>query len=230
MKRDDVQCIIADPPDNIGYNYSSYNDNLPPDIYFGWIESWLMDALRIAPIVWLSYNAKHVVEMNHLVYNIKKFRHPLHTPRQFIWRYTFGSQRSKDCTNGYRPIIRFLRNDAVIYPENILIESTRQKMGDPRAAEGGKIPDDVFDIPRVTGNSHERRSWHPTQHPDELVNRIIRFSTKLGDTVFDLFGGTGTVLRNCHRLDRNSITTEIDLDYCFHISEENNNCTIRKSI
>lgn len=44
--------------------------------------------------------------------------------------------------------------------------------------------------------------YHPWQKPDELADRLIRHSTKPGDTVLDCFAGTGTFLLAAHKLGR----------------------------
>jgi DNA modification methylase len=94
-------------------------------------------------------------------------------------------------------------------------------LGDARA-HGLRVPDDVWDIPRVTGNSKERRSYHPTQHPEALMERIILFSTRRKDTAIDLFGGTGTTLRVGLRLGRDVTSIELSEQYCLKVAEENN--------
>lgn len=68
------------------------------------------------------------------------------------------------------------------------------RINDKRSA-GPRVPGDVWDFPRVTGNSKERQSWHPTQHPVALYDRIIKFSCGPGDTFLDLFAGSGTCFR-----------------------------------
>jgi DNA modification methylase len=106
----------------------------------------------------------------------------------------------------------------------IKVPSTRQAIGDKRAAPGGKIPDDVWEwdaegvwheFPRVVGNAKERREWHPTQHPEGLMERIIRMSTNSeSDRILDCFLGTGTTLRVAQRLGYNNATgIEIDPVY-----------------
>jgi hypothetical protein len=79
---------------------------------------------------------------------------------------------------------------------------------------------DVFDFPRVTGNSAQRRSFHPTQLHEELVKRAIMLTTKEGDHVCDPFGGTGTTLRVCKGIERQCTLIEMDPFYCGKISEE----------
>ncbi len=92
-------------------------------------------------------------------------------------------------------------------------------LGDARAS-GPRVPDDVWEFPRVTGNSAERCPWHPTQHPLALMERIIKFSTKPGDLVLDYFMGTGTTLRSCMKLGRSCVTADISLNYCQRVAEE----------
>lgn len=82
------------------------------------------------------------------------------------------------------------------------------------------IPDDHFDFPRVVGNSKQRRSWHKTQLNEGLVERCILLSTKPGDLVVDPFGGTGTTLRVCKKLDRACTLIELDETYCQEIAKE----------
>lgn len=75
----------------------------------------------------------------------------------------------------------------------------------------------VLDAPRVTGNSGERRRWHPTQHPERLMERILLSS---GGPVLDLFGGTGTTLRVAKRLGLDCDIVELDAGYCAAIAME----------
>jgi DNA modification methylase len=80
-------------------------------------------------------------------------------------------------------------------------------------------PGDVFDFPRVTGNSKQRCDWHPTQLHEELVERALRLTTKEGDTVLDPFGGTGTTLRVCKKIGRACTLIELDPAYCKKLRE-----------
>jgi hypothetical protein len=80
---------------------------------------------------------------------------------------------------------------------------------------------DVFNIPRVTGNAKQRRSWHPTQLNERLVERCIKLTTPCGGTVLDPFGGTGTTLRVCRKLGLSCTLIEMDRGYCERIAMEN---------
>ena len=55
---------------------------------------------------------------------------------------------------------------------------------------------------------------HPTTKPASLIRRLILNSTKIGDTVYDPFAGSGTTLIACEQTRRKCLTIEIDPDYC----------------
>jgi DNA modification methylase len=54
---------------------------------------------------------------------------------------------------------------------------------------------------------------HPTMKPVELIERALRNSSKAGDLVVDLFGGSGSTLIACERLGRASRLMELDARY-----------------
>jgi len=214
-----VKCIFADVPDNLGLNYEEYGDCLPSNVYYDWLELLIMRSLPCCQIFWLSIFSEHLMEVLSRIRNVIKYYHPLFECRTFIWRYTFGQYNDKDCARGYRPIIRLVRHGAMLNVDSIRELSGRQKLGDARAA-GDRVPDDVWHIPRVTGNSIERRAWHPTQHPVKLMKRIVSMSCYLGDTVIDLFGGTGSCLRAARDLGINCISIDKSKKYCDLLIEE----------
>lgn len=53
-------------------------------------------------------------------------------------------------------------------------------------------------------------SAHPTMKPVELINRMLRNSTREGDVVLDLFGGSGSTLIACEMLGRFCRMVEFD--------------------
>lgn len=55
---------------------------------------------------------------------------------------------------------------------------------------------------------------HPTQKPIRLAERALKKSTKPGDGVLDIFGGSGSTLIACEQIDRNCFTLELDPYYC----------------
>jgi DNA modification methylase len=54
---------------------------------------------------------------------------------------------------------------------------------------------------------------HPTAKPVELIERALLNSSKTGDIVADLFGGSGSTLIACERRGRRGRPMEIDPEY-----------------
>jgi DNA modification methylase len=54
---------------------------------------------------------------------------------------------------------------------------------------------------------------HPTAKPVELIERALLNSSKAGDLVADLFGGSGSTLIACERRNRKARLTELDPKY-----------------
>ena len=59
-----------------------------------------------------------------------------------------------------------------------------------------------------------RSELHPTMKPVALFAYQIKNSSKKGDNVLDMFGGSGTTLIACQELDRKAYICELDPHYC----------------
>ena len=76
---------------------------------------------------------------------------------------------------------------------------------------------------RWYGNKSQSTLWqenkpaasrlHPTMKPVELVERALLNSSKAGDIIVDLFGGSGSTLIGCERRGRKARLMEIDPKY-----------------
>jgi len=60
----------------------------------------------------------------------------------------------------------------------------------------------------------QRSKLHPTMKPIGLLRRLILNSTKVGDTVYDPFGGSGSTLIACEHTKRKCLMVEMDPEYC----------------
>ena len=219
-KLPNVRMIFADPPDNLGVKYEGFEDKLWQPDYDRWLFSVMTMATKTSDICWVSHHSKY----NRLVQSwLPLLNYQERKYRAFIWRFTFGQHNNNDCGYGYRPLLRIMKPDTKLYPDAIRVPSKRQTVyNDKRANPAGRVPDDVWEFPRVCGTFKERRKWHPNQHPEDLIERMVKFSCKPGDHVIDLFAGTGTTLRVCKRLGIDCTGIEISKYYCEKIVEELN--------
>lgn len=59
-----------------------------------------------------------------------------------------------------------------------------------------------------------RSEIHPTMKPVKLFARLVINSSRRGDRVLDLFGGSGTTMMACEQLGRKAYLMELDPKYC----------------
>ena len=84
---------------------------------------------------------------------------------------------------------------------------------------------DVWDFERP-----KRSDEHPTMKPVPLVARAIMNSSKKGNNVLDLFGGSGTTLIACEQTGRKCFMSELDEHYCDVIIQRWENLTGQKAV
>lgn len=216
--------IFMDPPDNIGLDYGNNDsrlfDHKPSTEYYNWLRSIIRESMSHGDKIWISYNNKHDFEIKSIIRDLIRGRR--WAARTFIWHFNFGQYRETDCPNCFRPIIRLSRDEVEWhFPKEVRVESERMRLRDSRAC-GVKVPGDVWHYPRITGNHPERRKWCPTQHPEALLERIVRISVdKVKDgKVLELFTGSGTMIRVAKRIKIELDTVELSGEYCKHLIEE----------
>ena len=84
-----------------------------------------------------------------------------------------------------------------------------KKKGTHHFYGAGKFKTSVWDIDKPLKND-----LHPTMKPVELVANCLLDCTKEGDSVVDVFGGSGTTLIAAEQLKRRCYMMELDPHYC----------------
>jgi len=69
---------------------------------------------------------------------------------------------------------------------------------------------DLWHVKKVT----QSKMVHLTEKPVELATRAMQCSSKVGDSVLDLFGGSGSTLIGAEQTERRAYLMEIDELYC----------------
>jgi len=69
---------------------------------------------------------------------------------------------------------------------------------------------DIWHVKKVT----QSKMVHLTEKPVELAVRAVQYSSKPGENVLDLFGGSGSTLIGAEQTDRQAYLMEIDELYC----------------
>jgi DNA modification methylase len=77
--------------------------------------------------------------------------------------------------------------------------------------ELARIRNGIFGLKNEAGNS---KTVHPTQKPVQLAEWFFERWGNVGDTVVDLYGGSGSTLIACDRSGRSALLMELDPKYC----------------
>ena len=83
---------------------------------------------------------------------------------------------------------------------------------------------DVWRIPPTSMQEREGLG-HATPKPIALCARAIHASSREGENVLDVFGGSGSTMMACEQLNRNCFMVELDPHYCDVIIQRWENLT-----
>lgn len=184
---------ITDPPYNQGYAYNKYKDRMSEEDY---IE--LLSKIPI-PCVIIHYPEETI--------NILPKALKVKCEQIVCWVYNSNTGKQSRLISwwGCKPDFR-----KVLQPYKNLNDKRIQK----RISEGktGAKLYDWWEINQVKNVSKEKTE-HPCQIPEEIIKRIIKITAKEGDTIIDVFGGSGTTSKVANDLGFNTISYEIDEKY-----------------
>ncbi len=204
-----VDLIVADPPYNLGKEYGNGSDSLLRDDYLKFTKAWLSQAIRVLKPTGSLYVFMGFRFISHLFLLLdEEFR--LSFNSWICWNYTQGMGRTRGFSPRHDDILFFTKSDRYIFNlDNVRVP---QKYYRSRNNMRGANPGDVWEYSHVhycQGN----RTEHPTQKPEGLIERIVLASSNENNLVVDPFAGSGTTLRVCQQLDRQSIGIELSSEY-----------------
>ena len=108
---------------------------------------------------------------------------------------------------GMEPCVYGIRNKPYLSPIKNLNEILNKEIG-----TGNRGIDDILDIldiwlvKRLAGQDYE----HSTQKPPTLHEKALRRCTRPGDTVLDIYAGTGSTMIACEQLKRRCYLSELE--------------------
>jgi len=207
-----VRLVFADPPYNIGVNYGDgvKKDLLPAARYIEWVNKWIAACRRILTkdgSLWVMIGDEYAANYR-IALSDNQF-----TVRSWIkWYETFGVNCANNFNRCSRHIFYAVNNPKhfVFNADAVTRPSDRQaKYNDKRASSDGKIWDNVWAIPRITGTCKERIPEFPTQYPLEIATAIVGCASEPGDTILDPFSGSATTGAAAVKLGRKYIGIEL---------------------
>jgi site-specific DNA-methyltransferase (adenine-specific) len=188
--------------------YPGYDDNLPRKDYLVFTERWLAAAAGV-----LSPSGSLFVQIkDEWAGYVQVFLDRLlHWRNTIIWYYRFGTHQKGKFGRNHQVIFHYVADPqrAIFNADAVREPSDRQvRYKDKRADLRGRVPGDVWEIPRVCGTFRER-TGHCCQTPLAILSRIILATTNPGNLVIDSFAGSGTTLVAARQLQRQYLGIEV---------------------
>lgn len=223
MQEDLADCLITDPPYNVDYEgsngkkiendkmadaafqeflyaaFGAANDQLKPGgaFYIWHADSEGFNFRTAAKRVGWTIRQCLIWNKNSLVLGRQDYQWK-HEPCLYGWKdggaHYFTHRRDLTTVFEQKPDLDAMTKDE--------LKAMLQKF------IGGDIPTTVIDE-----NKPLRNAEHPTMKPVPLIGRQIKNSTRMGDIVLDIFGGSGTTLIACEQLGRKCRMVEFDPVY-----------------
>lgn len=129
---------------------------------------------------------------------------------EIIWAYDYGARSKSKWPAKHDTIFWYAKDpDNYIFNYNDLDRIPYMAPGlvGPEKAARGKTPTDTWWQTIVSPNGKEKTGY-PTQKPLPILERIIRASSRPGDTVLDFFAGSGTTGEAALKLGRSFILVD----------------------
>lgn len=222
MRSESVDLIFTDPPYNINKDFGNNIDKwASKEAYVNWCYIWLDECMRILKPSGTMYFMTATQHMSYLdVYMSEKYN----VLSRIIWSYdSSGVQSKKIYGSLYEPILMVTKSETSKYVFNyqdILVEAktgAQRKLIDyrknpPQPYNTEKVPGNVWEFSRVRFKMAEYEN-HPTQKPEALLERIIKASSNVGDTILDPFAGSFTTSAVAVKLGRNAIGIDLNEEF-----------------
>jgi site-specific DNA-methyltransferase (adenine-specific) len=126
---------------------------------------------------------------------------------EIIWAYDYGARQKKKWPAKHDTIFLYVKdpkNYVFNYEEMDRIPYMAPGLVGKEKAERGKTPTDVW-WHTIVPTSGKEKTGYATQKPLGILSRIIKVSSRPGDTVLDFFAGSGTAGEAAYRLGRRFI-------------------------
>lgn len=195
-----ARIVFADPPYNNGWQYRAdpVKDRLPDEEYLQSCRPWMRECARLLAddgSLFVLIDDRYTDHFGILLRSMGLVRRPT-----IICWETFANYNSDETSlsKNARYLHWYTKTDRpLINTIESRISSVRQeKYNDPRAAEHGRLPPNVWPFVRITSRDDERCPWlsekgNPPQLPRALPERCILLASNPGDLVIDPFNGNG---------------------------------------
>lgn len=217
--------VVTDPPYNVNVSNSKgmkiENDNMEREQFKEFLRKAFFNLEKNLKVggcfyVWLA--AKEWIAFEEALNT-----NGLQVRQELIWNkntFTLGRQdyqwKHEPCMYGWKDGAAHYfiddRSQSTIFEDEKAMDFKTMKK--PELVELlEKVYSDKISTTIINENKPAINDLHPTMKPLKLISRLVKNSSKPGENVLDLFGGSGSTIMTCEQLGRNCFTMEYDQRY-----------------
>jgi site-specific DNA-methyltransferase (adenine-specific) len=224
-----IDLVLTDPPYNVDVgakgdgneqfdNRRIKNDNMPSEDFLAFLVKVfknIKDVLKEGGSYYVCHGSSTLVEFDRALQlnNLKPRqqliwnKNSLVLGRQdFQWRHECIYYGWKEGKAHYFIDDRTITT--VIDAPSLDFKSMKKEELIQRLEDAYSLKNSVLNHDKPTKND-----LHPTMKPISLLGDLLKYSSKVGENVMDLFGGSGSTLIACEELKRNAFLNELDENY-----------------
>ncbi|MDX2078508.1 MAG: site-specific DNA-methyltransferase [bacterium] len=211
-----VDMVYGDPDYNVGIKYNEKSYTREFDAYIEWYIALTREAMRVLRDDGNLYMINYPKQNAHL--RVKYLDDAAYDVQDYVWVYnTNVGHTPKRLTTAHRSILHARKSkDNRFYKDQIALpyQNPTDKRIQQNIANGskGRMPYSWLYYDLVKNVSKEK-TFHACQIPQKLAEMLILSCTQEGDNVLVLFGGSGSEIALCHKLERHFISAELDPAY-----------------
>ncbi len=215
-----VDLVVCDPP----YNLALAEWDVHED-YLAWAARWLLEVERVlrrsgSLVLFGGLQFQNEAAGGDLLTLLTHLRQQprLRLINLIVWHYPNGVSAQRFFASRHEEIAWFAEPgryhfdlDAVREPYSEATRALYLKDKRLRAStvELGRNPTNVWQMPRLGGNSQERVG-HETQKPAAVIRRLVKALCPEGGIVLDFFAGSGVTARVAIEEGRHSVCSDRD--------------------
>lgn len=212
-----VDMIYGDPDYNVDIKYNGHSFTSSWDEYIDWYIALVEESLRVlrpdGNLFFINYPKQNAY------LRVKYLDDNAYAVHDYAWVYNTNVGHSpRRFTRAHRSILHATKdkhnkfyNDQVSQP--YLKPTDVQIKERLRQGHKGRMPYSWFYF-NLVKNVSRQKADHPCQIPEGLSEMLIKSCTMPSDSVFVLFGGSGSEVVQARNLARVYLTCELQPRYC----------------
>ena len=211
-----LDMVYGDPDYNVGINYAGKSYTTKWKEYIEWYGELATQSMRVLKPTGNLFMINYPKQNAYL--RVKYLDELAFEVHDYVWVYNTNVGHSpRKLTTAHRSILHATKSkNNHFYKEQVaqpyLNPNDKRIQERMRNGHLGRMPYSwlYYDLVK---NVSKDKTFHACQIPLALVELLIKSCTKEHDSVFILFGGSGSELVLCRDLKRQFISTEIHQDY-----------------